>query len=104
MFWTDFPVTKYGGTKSLVISTRTVMGGKNPYLGIAYVIVGGLCVLLGTVFTARHLFKPRYLLDSSHILNKITDVCRKLGDHTYLSWENVPAVGGAAARDGHTNP
>ncbi|CAD6572076.1 MAG: hypothetical protein ASARMPRED_005043 [Alectoria sarmentosa] len=31
----NFPVDIYGGTKSLVISTRTVMGGKNPFLGIA---------------------------------------------------------------------
>lgn len=44
----------------MVISTRTVMGGKNPFLGIAYVVVGGLCVLLGTIFTAAHLIKPRY--------------------------------------------
>ncbi|KAK6528621.1 hypothetical protein TWF694_003886 [Orbilia ellipsospora] len=57
----NFPVVEYGGTKSIVLSTRTVMGGKNPFLGIAYVIVGGLCVLLGVIFTARHLFKPRFV-------------------------------------------
>jgi len=65
----NFDVKEYGGTKSIIISTRTVMGGKNPFLGIAYVIVGGICVLLGTIFTVTHLIKPR-----------------KLGDHTYLSW------------------
>lgn len=59
---TDFPVTKYGGTKTLVISTRTVMGGKNPFLGIAYVAVGGICIVLGTLFTITHLIKPRYAL------------------------------------------
>ncbi|KAK8179375.1 CDC50 family protein-like protein [Phyllosticta citribraziliensis] len=67
----NFDVTEYGGTKSILISTRTVMGGKNPFLGIAYVVVGGLCILLGTLFTATHLIKPR-----------------KLGDHTYLTWNN----------------
>jgi hypothetical protein len=67
----DFNVTEYGGTKSIVISTRTVVGGKNPFLGIAYVVVAGICVVLGTVFTVTHLIKPR-----------------KLGDHTYLSWNN----------------
>ncbi|KAF2118676.1 CDC50 family protein-like protein [Lophiotrema nucula] len=66
-----FPVEDYSGTKSILISTRTVMGGRNPFLGIAYVVVGGLCILLGAVFTAAHLIKPR-----------------KLGDHTYLSWNN----------------
>jgi hypothetical protein len=57
----DFPVTVYGGTKSIVISTRTVMGGKNPFLGIAYVAVGGICIVLGTIFTITHLIKPRYV-------------------------------------------
>jgi hypothetical protein len=56
----DFPVTEYGGTKTLVLSTRTVIGGQNNFLGIAYIVVAGLCILLGAIFTARHLIKPRY--------------------------------------------
>ncbi|KAL4860914.1 hypothetical protein BDV12DRAFT_204562 [Aspergillus spectabilis] len=66
-----FPVTVYGGTKSIVISTRTVLGGQNSFMGIAYVVVGGVCVLLGALFTIAHLVRPR-----------------KLGDHTYLTWNN----------------
>ncbi|EPE33391.1 hypothetical protein GLAREA_06404 [Glarea lozoyensis ATCC 20868] len=72
-----FNVTEYGGTKSIVISTGTVMGGRNPFLGIAYVVVGGICVVLGALFLVTHLVKPR-----------------KLGDHTYLSWNNVGAHSG----------
>lgn len=56
----NFPVMEYAGTKSMVISTSTVMGGKNPFLGISYIVVSGLCVLLGALFTAKHLFQPRY--------------------------------------------
>ncbi|KAG9242537.1 ligand-effect modulator 3 family [Calycina marina] len=78
-----FPVTEYGGTKSVLISTRTVMGGKNSFLGIAYVVVAGLCVLLGTVFLVTHLIKPR-----------------KLGDHTYLSWNNEAPSQAAGGREG----
>ncbi|RHZ43344.1 uncharacterized protein CDV56_100567 [Aspergillus thermomutatus] len=54
-----FPVTEYGGTKSILISTRTVIGGQNPFMGIAYVVVGGICVLLGALFTLAHLVRPR---------------------------------------------
>ncbi|KAG0242826.1 LEM3/CDC50 family protein [Mortierella sp. GBAus27b] len=75
----NYNVTSYGGTKSIVISTVSFMGGRNPFLGIAYVVVGVLCVVLGLLFTARHLYKPR-----------------RLGDHTYLSW-NQNATGNAAA-------
>ncbi|KAH8671206.1 CDC50/LEM3 family [Xylariales sp. PMI_506] len=88
----EFPVTEYQGTKSLIITTRTVIGGKNPFLGIAYVVVGGICIVLGAVFTVTHLIKPR-----------------KLGDHTYLSWNKVsnnakanpsgPAMGMSTGRD-----
>lgn len=54
-----FPVTEYGGEKWILISTRTVIGGRNPFMGIAYVVVGGTCVLLGTLFTIAHLVRPR---------------------------------------------
>ena len=56
----EFNVTEYDGTKSILISTRTVLGGKNPFMGIGYVVVGGVCVLLGALFTVAHLVRPRY--------------------------------------------
>lgn len=57
-----FPVKVYDGSKSVLISTRTVVGGKNSFLGIAYVVVGGICIVLGVVFTVAHLIKPRLVL------------------------------------------
>lgn len=56
-----FPSHLYDGTKSILISTRTVMGGKNSSLGIAYVVVGGVCIVLGALFLATHLIKPRFV-------------------------------------------
>jgi hypothetical protein len=55
----DFPVSEFGGTKSLVLSTSSVIGGQNPFLGISYVVVASLCIIFGAIFTARHLIKPR---------------------------------------------
>ncbi|KAJ1932751.1 alkylphosphocholine resistance protein lem3, partial [Linderina pennispora] len=65
----DYDTRSFGGTKSIVISTTSFIGGRNPVLGIAFIAVGGLCVLLGCIFTIRHIYRPR-----------------RLGDHTYLSW------------------
>ncbi|KAJ1908586.1 alkylphosphocholine resistance protein lem3 [Tieghemiomyces parasiticus] len=72
----NYDVSSFDGTKSIVISTVSFMGGKNPFLGIAYIVVGVLCVVLGCLFTARHIYRPR-----------------KLGDHTYLSWNQQVASG-----------
>ncbi|KAI9226712.1 MAG: CDC50 family protein [Piptocephalis tieghemiana] len=75
-----FDVLSYGGRKSLVISTVAFLGGRNSFLGIAYIVVGCVCVVLGCLFTVRHLYRPR-----------------KLGDHTYLSWNQA---GGASSTPG----
>lgn len=32
-------------------------------MGIAYVVVGGICIVLGALFTVAHLVKPRYVAD-----------------------------------------
>ncbi len=103
---TVFPVTLYDGHKSILISTRSVVGGKNSFLGIAYVAIGGLCVVLGALFTVAHLIRPRYGLPPFLRVDFRTDMGhRKLGDHTYLSWNNdAPATGilasGREARPG----
>ncbi|KAL9225982.1 hypothetical protein vseg_001844 [Gypsophila vaccaria] len=63
----------FNGKKMLVLSTTSWLGGKNDFLGIAYLTVGGLCFFLSLLFTVIYLFKPR-----------------RLGDPSYLSWNRNP--------------
>jgi hypothetical protein len=65
----NYPVSMFHGTKSVVFSTVSWAGGKSLFLGAAYIATAALCVLLGLIFTARHLIRPR-----------------KLGDLSLLSW------------------
>ncbi|MCO5566527.1 hypothetical protein L7F22_020204 [Adiantum nelumboides] len=59
----------FGGKKKLVLSTTSWLGGKNDFLGVAYIVVGSLCVILALVFFLVHWRNPR-----------------PLGDTKYLSW------------------
>jgi len=64
-------VTAFDGKKSLVLSTTSFMGGKNTFLGIAYLVVGFACILLAVIFAVRQLFGGR-----------------RLGDTTFLVWSS----------------
>jgi len=64
-----FNVTSFKGKKRLVLSTTSWMGGKNSFLGIAYVVVGSISLVLGLGFLIMDKLKPR-----------------KLGDTNYLVW------------------
>lgn len=65
----------FGGTKSLVISTVSWIGGKNPFLGWAYIGAAALFIILATIGLVWHCVKPR-----------------RLGDMSLLSW-NQPQAG-----------
>ncbi|KAI0005876.1 transcription regulator [Russula compacta] len=67
----NYPVRPYSGTKSIVITTVAWIGGKNPFLGWAYVAASALFVALSIAGTIRHVMKPR-----------------RLGDMSLLSWNH----------------
>jgi hypothetical protein len=59
----DYPVKSFDGTKSIVISTVSWIGGKQPFLGWAYIAAAILCVALAVAGLVRHLVRPRKLGD-----------------------------------------
>ncbi|EDV28770.1 uncharacterized protein TRIADDRAFT_19365 [Trichoplax adhaerens] len=50
----NFPVTTFSGKKRLILSTASWLGGKNPFLGIAYITVGSMCIVLGFLCLFYH--------------------------------------------------
>eukprot|EP00238_Polyblepharides_amylifera_P011455 CAMPEP_0196576520 /NCGR_PEP_ID=MMETSP1081-20130531/5748_1 /TAXON_ID=36882 /ORGANISM="Pyramimonas amylifera, Strain CCMP720" /LENGTH=380 /DNA_ID=CAMNT_0041895139 /DNA_START=73 /DNA_END=1215 /DNA_ORIENTATION=- len=63
---------RFDGKKKLVLSTTSWLGGQNEFLGIAYVVMGCMCVALGILFLVIHMINPR-----------------PLGDQQYLSWNRL---------------
>lgn len=79
----NFDTTVYKGRKAFVITTLSTMGSRNIWPGIIFLIVGGICLILDVYFILSFfLWKPR-----------------KLGDPSYLSWNqpSAPAPGHAAS-------
>jgi len=61
-----FQVSSFSGTKSLVLSTASWIGGQNTFLGLAYIIVGGVSLLLAIVFWIKECVSPRTLGDMKY--------------------------------------
>lgn len=51
----NYPVTIFGGTKSLILTTSSVVGGRHMGLGICYLVAGGLSILFMLLFLAKQL-------------------------------------------------
>jgi len=63
----NFPVQQFGGKKYVVLSTTSWLGGKNPFLGYAYMVVGSVCILLAIIFGLKHLISGRRQGDTSYL-------------------------------------
>lgn len=62
----------FRGEKSIIISNLSLMGARNPYLGIAYIALGSLSLAIGLAFLIKHFSNPR-----------------KLGDTRFLVWKET---------------
>jgi hypothetical protein len=68
-----FPVCAFDGTKKIVLSTTTWIGGKNQFLGYAYIVVASLCILLAIGFGIKQVVSPRKLAQSSGLKESLGD-------------------------------
>nr|XP_050863933.1 cell cycle control protein 50A isoform X1 [Vespula vulgaris] len=51
----SYSVSSFDGTKRMILSTTSLLGGKNPFLGIAYIVVGCICLVLGIALSIIHI-------------------------------------------------
>ena len=65
-----YPVSSFGGTKAVVLSTTSWIGGRNLFLGYAYVVVGAVCVVLAVCFFIKHRMTQRPLGHADYIEGK----------------------------------
>ncbi|XP_060556357.1 cell cycle control protein 50A-like isoform X3 [Ruditapes philippinarum] len=73
-----YPVTLFDGTKSIILTTTSWLGGKNPFLGIAYLVVGSICILLGVIFLLIHLKWGRNISDIASMFEQRTDLIKHM--------------------------
>ena len=71
-FWHRYNAYQFGGRKYVILSTASWLGGKNDFLGIAFLTVGGACLIFSLALTVLQTFHRR-----------------KLGDLTSLSWNRT---------------
>uniref|UniRef100_A0A0D9Z1B1 ALA-interacting subunit n=1 Tax=Oryza glumipatula TaxID=40148 RepID=A0A0D9Z1B1_9ORYZ len=56
----NYNTYSFGGSKALVLSTTSWIGGKNNFIGVAYLTIGGLCIFLAVGFVVLlYMVKPR---------------------------------------------
>ena len=63
----NYVVESFKGTKSIIVSTNNIFGGKNPVLGSSFIGVGFFCIVAGIFFTLKHWLRPRKLADKRYL-------------------------------------
>ena len=63
----NWEVQSFYGTKTLILSTSSFVGGKNKYLGSMYIITGSIFLGLSVLFGLKQYFSPRKVGDVSFL-------------------------------------
>jgi len=62
-----YPVHSFDGKKRILLSTTSWIGGKNGFLGWAYLVVGVVCLVLALAFAIKMQMAPREPGDASFV-------------------------------------
>ncbi|CCH61565.1 hypothetical protein TBLA_0F00210 [Henningerozyma blattae CBS 6284] len=71
----NYPVTIFGGSKSFVMTTNSIIGGRNIALSIVFIVVAGVSAIFALIFLIKVLIQPR-----------------SMGDHSYLNFANTNSL------------
>jgi len=63
-----YNVALFEGKKKVILSTTSVLGGKNNFLGVMYVLTGSLCFILGLFFL---ILNKKYGVVDKHLKQKL---------------------------------
>eukprot|EP00428_Durinskia_dybowskii_P060903 CAMPEP_0170369506 /NCGR_PEP_ID=MMETSP0117_2-20130122/8018_1 /TAXON_ID=400756 /ORGANISM="Durinskia baltica, Strain CSIRO CS-38" /LENGTH=361 /DNA_ID=CAMNT_0010624227 /DNA_START=67 /DNA_END=1149 /DNA_ORIENTATION=- len=55
----NYEVASFDGSKAILISNLGEFGGKNPFLGVAYVVVGSISLMFAFLFVVKQSIAPR---------------------------------------------
>ncbi|XP_077243785.1 putative ALA-interacting subunit 2 isoform X2 [Tasmannia lanceolata] len=65
-FVNNYNTYSFGGKKKLVLSTSGWLGGKNDFLGVAYIAVGCCCIFISLLFMLLHVRNSRIFFGKYH--------------------------------------
>lgn len=68
----NYEVASFSGTKQVILSTVSIFGVKNNFLGIAYTVVGCSCLILGTILLFSHKLYGKTLENDADIAAEIS--------------------------------
>lgn len=71
-------MTSFGGTKSIVLTTSSWVGGRSLYIGVVYLAVGCVLLILSLVFFIIHLKMSKRWVLLSYVLINFSNI--------YFSW------------------
>ncbi|XBW35404.1 hypothetical protein QEN19_000970 [Hanseniaspora menglaensis] len=74
----NFPVSSFGGTKSIVITSNSVVGGRNISLPLLYLITAAVCIVFAVIFFVNiFIIKPKKSITDHSYLNMDVEMNRE---------------------------